>query len=259
MNHKILVLLVLTSLSCVNPNEAGADIVNFTESGITLLQNPPTSVRRQQLVSDTKAFLFEESTGVLSAALLPNILAKNVTLNSPLYNPADEKGFRGAISAGMGYTSYYLHFDTTFNLDQIPLPPILVSGSVTFDQDILGIITLADRTKTDPDYDGLAETDLPFGSPTTAYPLRTEFDHDLDFEGAAANSLDILQLSNNYRTLEFAFKNTGLIDAARIIVANPITPPPPTIPEPSSLLLLSSLGVPMILLRTRPGNVLQSD
>ncbi len=101
----------------------------------------------------------------------------------------------GAIPAATVADVYLLHMQTSFIA-------AAVSGSITFDTDILGVITTDAR---------LSQTDASLGSPATAYPTG------LTTRGLTSE--DTVTISADRRTLTVALSEWYTIDELRVLVA----------------------------------------
>ncbi len=207
---------LLSGLLAVLGGLAPAAASALTVSGdVALLANAPASVAEEALESDTQIFLFLE--------------VSDVTLGSALSINVDSPGTYTAnpgvttLSAGTVLSSYFVHMDIIDAGDPGSAgAPLDLSGSITFDTEILGII--GDEVQ-------LNASDALLGAPGTTYPTgvgRRDF----------WETPDSLTLSADRRTLTFEDMRatTNLLDQLRVVVA-PVALP---VPEPSTAFLLGS-------------------
>jgi hypothetical protein len=168
------------------------------------------------LESDTEIRLFSEVQNFLLGADL------NVSMSSPgtasvvstSPPPVVRTGLTpGTISAGTYVDTYFLHLDGLTSGVGTRL-----SGSVTFDQDIIGVIMLSNNV--------LSSSALFGPSTSTAYPTVMNGTGTLD----SPNEFITISSDGRTLTLEMAVLNWSL-DQVRVITR---------VPEPSSLLLLGS-------------------
>ncbi len=167
--------------------------INKVTGQLTLIR-PPTSVLQDDLASDTEAFVFIEK--------------EDVGLSEPLkVNTVDTGTFNTVASLEMAnlarntrINSYFLHFDRTSQPAQL----VGIQGSITFDQDILGLIVLSTELNN-------STLDLKFAG--TAYGIG----HGLEFSAQAENSQDSVTVSNDRRTLTVDLQNNVQVDQIRII------------------------------------------
>jgi hypothetical protein len=171
----------------LGPRAACADIVNTT--GAVTVVAPPPSLSLGQFESATEIRAIREQSLVLSAPVGVEIKTPG-TYMSP--------GSPGFIAAGTAVQVYLFHED-------IPGTGLItLTGSVTFDTPILGIITSEG---------GLDATDLSLGVPGTVYntgePLRGTFD---------SSPQDQITLSADLRTVTFdAYRTSTYVDQIRVI------------------------------------------
>ncbi len=185
---------------------ASAGIIDTT--GAIMEIAPPPSVELDALQSNSTIFAFTE--------MLELTLGKDVAVDitSPgFYNePGDLTP--GSIGAKTAVDVYFIHFDPVVGL-------VNLLGSITFDQDILGVIVLNES---------LDATDGTLGFPQTAYPTGL-INRGLDFGGVYS---DFITLSEDRRTISINWQATRKVDQIRIITA---------IPAPSALVLLGLGGL----------------
>lgn len=133
---------------------AGAQLAGTSGGVVKVIA--PASVAEDAYESDTEIRAFDESQGVtLAAPLVVDITAPGDYAVAGDLTP-------GTIPAGTRVDSHLLHADPVGSPD--PLEPVLVSGAVTFDTEILGVIvlnTMADPHLNASDGVGAAATDYP--------------------------------------------------------------------------------------------------
>lgn len=135
-------------------DEAGRDegIVQ-TSGAITVLAEPPPSVELFALESDDTLFVFAERKG--------HVLSRDLTVNLsrpgdyfPETTPASERSWEalgpGIIAKGTRVDSYYFHFDNETYNENFSVRRYFgcegqygVSGSITFERPILGVVMRA--------------------------------------------------------------------------------------------------------------------
>lgn len=208
MRISLAILLAVTvSASLATLDSARAEIISISGDIETIA--PPSSVQAGDLESDDVIRVFQE----WETFLLPEDIEVDITEPGTVTN-ADVPSV-GTIAAGTFVDVFFLHSD--------PIGSTLIelSGSVTFNRDILGVIISNER---------LDASDDPLGHPGTLYPTG------LDNRGTAVNSemFDSITLSSDLRTLSVDMRVGSVIDQVRVLTA--------PIPEPSSL-ALSGLGI----------------
>ncbi len=192
--------------SATFPGIASAGIIDT--SGAILQIVPPSSVELDALESSSNIFAFTEMFGLT--------LGKDVAVDitSPGFYGEARNLTAGSIWMNTVVDVYFLHFDPVTGL-------VNLSGSITFDQDILGVIVLNES---------LDATDGTLGFPPTAYPKGLN-NRGLDFGGVYS---DFITLSDNLRTISINWQATRRVDQIRIITA---------IPAPGALVLLGLAGL----------------
>ncbi len=200
-------LLALWVGTALLAGPASAGIIETTGAFVEI--SPPGSVELGALESNSAIFAFAEMLGIRLEGDLP------VDITRPgVYDSADDLT-PGLIFAEMPVDIYFLHSDPVGG-DTVKLV-----GSITFDQDILGIIVLSA---------GLDATDAMLGYPGTVYPTGLS-GRGLDFAGS---NFDILTLSEDRRTITVDWRTGFKVDQIRIITA---------VPGPGGLALLALAGL----------------
>ncbi len=192
--------------SATFPGVASAGIIDTTGSILQIV--PPSSVELDVLESNSQIFAYTEMLGLT----LDYELAVDIT--SPGFYGEAGNLTPGSIGAKTVVDVYFMHFDPVSGL-------VNLLGSITFDQDILGVIVLNES---------LDATDGTLGFPQTAYPTGL-INRGLDFGGVYS---DFITLSKDLRTISINWQATRKVDQIRIITA---------IPAPGALVLLGLGGL----------------
>ncbi|MFQ5847729.1 MAG: PEP-CTERM sorting domain-containing protein [Candidatus Methylomirabilales bacterium] len=175
---------------------------------------PPASVEVGALESDTVVSAFAESQNVsLSGNLLISFASPGTfTSNSPFPG--------GSILSGTIVNSYFLHFDPVGE----PTNLVTVTGTVTFNEKILGVIAESPK---------LLNSD-PLGASGTTYPPDLSgLNANRGLEGSSQATLDTVTLSANLRTLSLDQLVATLAPDQIRVITQPV-------PEPGTLLLIGS-------------------
>ena len=195
-------------------------------SGDVNMVYAPASVQENARTNNRKALLFAEQQNVE--------LASDLTVEA--YLPGTYTNGNTAtrtLAAGRTVSSYMLHAD----VDGDAATPVLMSGSITFNDKILGVIF--------GDFD---LTDALLGAPGTAY--ESAIGHGLDFTDPNG---DVFRISNDRMRLDFTFNVSGITDQIRIITAGVAAPQQTEenpIPEPVTPTLLA-MGLGGLAMRRR--------
>lgn len=222
-------LTVVAVVACCPASHAA--IINH-DATITVI-TPPASVQNHAIVSDTEISLFAEKLGFI----LPQDLNFNIT--APTTAPADASlgTTPGTVPAGTVVDSYYVHFQS---VSGTVLDPVLISGSITFDHDVLGIAIFNQA---------IDDSDPILGVATTLYATGGGRSLEITPGGIVGDGPnDRITLSADRRTVFLDIGNTGGGDQLRIVTAS--------IPEPSTWALMAiaaaGLGVGRLLRRRSP-------
>lgn len=182
--------------------------------GVTIIP-APISVLEEALESDTTIFLFSERTNLLlGASLAVDASTQGTYLTNASLTP-------GSIGAGTAVDTYLFHSDP-LDINDGGSNNVRFNGSVTFDQEILGIILRGNA---------LINTDALLGSGVTAYPGAGS-DRGLELAGGTAGSPTqdaIVSWTGN--TLNVSYFTHGSVDQMRVVTRT-------RVPEPTSLALL---------------------
>ncbi|MDJ0660362.1 MAG: Ig-like domain-containing protein, partial [Crocosphaera sp.] len=151
---------------------------------------PPSSITLGSLESNSEAFVFLEQSGLV----LPSDLDVNITLPGNVTGSGSTSP--GTVASGTVINSYFLHFDP------IARNTATISGSITFNSDVIGVIFGNNL---------LNNTDSLLGASDTIYST-----------GLSDRAVDIayyddLALSEDLRTLSFDLRASDFVDQLRVI------------------------------------------
>ena len=144
--------------SLLSLQTAAAKIIGT--AGLMEVIPPPASVVNNALTNDDTLYVFEEQQGVtLSDELVVNVVVPG--RYGPNFPPPDlDTGLtQGSIPSGTSVNSHFLHGD-----GDVGSPTVRLSGSVTFDQDILGVIFQTNQLNLTHRLLGATDTDYHTGS-----------------------------------------------------------------------------------------------
>jgi hypothetical protein len=130
------------------------------------------------------------------------------------------------IVSGTKVSSYLAHFDAVGNRTSNPAP---LSGSITFDSDVIGLIVLSQAQNNTDAYPGLLSVSYPQQEPSRGLEIVVG--------GVGQDSNDEITLSADRRTV-FLNLRTGMVqDEVRFITAAP---------EPGGALLASIAALRLV-------------
>ena len=194
--------LLCLAIEIITPNPAHAGILSVSND-VTVISPPPSAVAGA--FSNNLIYLFPERTSFLLTSNVP------VDISDPGFIPVTNNFFLSPtnIFAGTTVDSYYLHHGGTSSN--------ALSGSITFDSDVIGIVCLSSN---------LVRSQRILGAPGTTYQPTTG---QQGYELGPNPPLDSIQLSTDRRTVTVttAAALTGFPDDLRIITAQPVLPLPP--------------------------------
>jgi len=210
----VIVLAVLPASAAVVSSTG--DLVEITYMDL----GPDVSVQMDAFESNNEVFLLkeQEAFAVLDAPALDvdhlvdsDLADETNELNTGFFTLFSELT-SGTIAENTEVNSYLLHFDTVGDTQA------RVTASVTFDEQILGLIL----TETE-----LEESDDVYGQEFVLYPEDTvdtvETNRGLELEGA---DNDWFVISQDARTLTFSFVSKNKFDQVRIITWDAADGPP---------------------------------
>lgn len=215
---------IITAIAAAAALSFAGDASALTISGDVNMIFPPASVEMDARTNNNKALLFKESSNVALAsdmgveAYLPGVYSAGT--------PAGR-----TLASGRTVNSYFLHADVTGDNT-----PRHMSGSITFDDKILGVI-----------FGDFSASDALVGAAGTTY--ESAAGHGVDFNDPIGDSF---RISNNRMRLDFDFYVSGRTDQIRIITAGnaPLSIVENPIPEPVTPALLA-MGLGSLALRRR--------
>jgi hypothetical protein len=184
-------------------------------TGAVVIAVPPADISNGAWESNTQIRAFSELQQVVLASPLP--LDISVPGTSP--GAADSNLSPATLQAGTTVNSYALHFDVVGSLPTQNAKE--ATGSITFSDDVLGLIALSDT---------LNSTNAILGLPGVIYSNGA--DHGLELNPAGTGTSDVVTLSADRRTVTVDLQNASFPDDLRIVTA---------VPEPSSLVLAAML------------------
>ena len=213
---KLISGLAIAFLLSLIPRATFGGIVNMGGQ-VEFVSSPPSDVRSNQWESNTHARIFQERL----AFRLTQPVSVDVTLPGTVRLAPDDLS-PATLGIGTVLNSYYLH------VDSVAENFIDLRGSITFDSDIIGVISGVK--------DGITSND--FGS-SLALSNSILGRVGVSYSRGATDLLpqDFFTITQDRRTLTFRLTTAPGDDNLRIIT---------NVPEPSSftiLVLLSALGI----------------
>ncbi len=202
--------LAATLLAC---GSTFASLITVT-GDITLLDPPPADVSQNALESNSTMYAFQEQENLI----LTNDIRVNA-IDPGLYDDTTDLVI-GNLPKGIAVNSYFVTSDR--NADEPGFPDL--SGTMTFENDILGVIVLStDLTTSDSD----------LGAAGTLYTTGVIADQLRGLE-LRQGLLDSIEISPDRRTITINARSILARDQIRIVTA---------VPEPASLGLIVLGGV----------------
>ncbi|WP_435417907.1 hypothetical protein WAB17_13730 [Parerythrobacter aurantius] len=220
--------LITASLADAGQARAAPAVQNriVSASGaVTVLERAPASVELFALESDTELFVFAEKQGhVLSRDLVVDLSEPGEYF--PEETPDNARTWEnlnpGVIRRGTRVSSYYFHFDNKTYNDSFSVRDYLgckgqyrVSGSITFDRPILGIVMRAGLGRNAH----LKQADEQVGLPGVEYDTHY-LRHFPGVNIADGCNSDRFVLSNDRRTLTVTNFTDVHHDNYRVILAD---------------------------------------
>ncbi|MGN6367815.1 MAG: hypothetical protein ACTHN5_06100 [Phycisphaerae bacterium] len=218
-------LLPLAFVGMVLPVGIAGGAVTGATGAVVLNTSPPASIISGDWESNTAIREFVEA----EPKTLTQAVAVDLTAPGTSPGAADDNLSPGTIPVGTVVNSYFLHFDPVGK----PSTPVTLSGSITFDTPVLGLIALSSTLNGSIGSLGLASTTYASGS-----------DHGMEFAPNADGTNDVLTLSADRRTVSFTVTANLNGDELRIVTG---------VPEAGSLGVVVGGGILLAARRRRRG------
>ena len=207
---------------------ASFQIASLAQGGVTATTGAvvvipaPASIVTGGLESDTQIDAFAEMQGTA----LAHAITLDITVPGTSPTATNQHLSTGSLPAGSLVNSYYLHFD---DVGSSTTTAVALSGSITFDTDVIGLDVLSNTLNATDAFVGLAS--VTYDSADSARGLE------LVAGGVGIGPNDSITLSSDRRTVSFNLRDEGSSDDVRIITA---------VPEPSGALLFLVGGVGLL-------------
>jgi hypothetical protein len=201
--------------------------VSGTNGAAVFVSNPPADVSSNQWESNTQVRVFAEQQGLT----LSQPLGLDISVAGTSPGATDDNLSPATLAAGSVVSSYEVHFDP--NGQRATDNALAATGSVTFDQPILGLIINATDLNSTNSVLGLAGVTYPDGP-----------DHGLDIAPGAVGTgtADQITLSADMRTVTFDLRAASFADDFRVVTATP---------EPGTVLLVGMGAAGLVCRRRR--------
>ncbi|HUF49396.1 MAG TPA: Ig-like domain-containing protein, partial [Longimicrobiales bacterium] len=183
--------------------------IGATASGAVQLFEPPASVEPGAQESSTQIIAFREGERALDARGVLDITVPGAYTSS---TPLSQAYLQG----GYDVTSWFLHFDP------IGSATAAVTGSITFDDPVVGIIVYGPN---------LVATDL-LGAAETTYPTQAS--------GRGLESPDVITLSADRRTVTLDLESGTTVDQVRILTRSVVEGLEETLPVTGALRIIGA-------------------
>ncbi len=217
---------IITTLAIGTVLSLAGQASALTLSGDVNMVFAPADVTADARTNNNRALMFTEQRDTTLASSL------QVEAYLPGVYDASSTAAGRTLAAGRVVTSFFLHSDVSADA----ATPKTMSGSITFNEKILGVI-----------FGDFAASDTLVGAPGTTY--ESAVGHGLDLSDPNGDSF---RISNNRMRLDFNFNVSGITDQIRIITAGQAATVPQEnpIPEPVTPALLA-MGLGSLALRRR--------
>jgi hypothetical protein len=195
--HRSIAAAALVGLSAM----ARAGIVTTT-GAVEFVANPPSDVSSNQRESNTIIRAFNEQQNLT----LPQALSVDITVPGTSPNAISANLSPGAIPAGTVVSSYALHYDVVGT--RATNNALEALGSITFSDNILGVIVLSDSLNATNSVLGLSNLTYSNGP-----------DHGLELTPGGGGTSDVITLGPDDRTLTLDLHNASFADDVRVVTA----------------------------------------
>jgi len=184
-------------------------------TGAVVVASPPADITNGAWESNTQIRAFAE----LQQVMLSQAISADISTPGTSPSSSDSNLSPATLQPGLIVNSYALHFDVVGSLATQNAKE--ASGSITFSDDVLGLIALSDT---------LNSSNGVLGLPTVLYASGA--DHGLELNPAGGGTSDIITLSADRKTVTVDLRNASFPDDLRIVTA---------VPEPPGLILAAGV------------------